>query len=416
MQPSEPCLEWLDSLKTRGMSLGVENTRRAIEYAIGDLAQLPTTIHVAGSNGKGTLCSALSAQLCSTGKNVTLFTSPHLFDYRERVRVNGIPLAQDRFVKHLNKIMRIDEEGELGLTYFEVGMVLSCIEAVANQGYLILETGLGGRLDATRSIPAEYCLLTSLSVEHSEILGSTIEQIAHEKSMIARPGSKLITPRYSEEVREVIQRVVSSCFRPELGEFDSPAQWIECSSTQYSMRELVELFCNQLGVSTSNLDSNMEHSRWPCRGEFVTSPEGIDLFLDSAHNPSGMKYMVNRYAEKIKLQLKNQKSNCKVIFGTSPQSEMDSFVSPLLGMLKDLDIDQIILSKPTTGRYPGVNPSELIEYQWPCADIVLLESVEEVQSHLAGYSGLVICTGSIYMLGELVEVLGIIDDEYLTIH
>ena len=123
MQPSKPCLEWLDSIKTRGMSLGVENTRRAVEYAIGDLAQLPTTIHVAGSNGKGTLCSALSAQLCSTGKNVTLFTSPHLFEYRERVRVNGKPLAKERFVKHLNKIMRIDEEGELGLTYFEVGML-----------------------------------------------------------------------------------------------------------------------------------------------------------------------------------------------------------------------------------------------------------------------------------------------------
>ena len=85
-------------------------------------------------------------------------------------------------------------------------------------------------------------------------------------------------------------------------------------------------------------------------------PRGIDLFLDSAHNPSGIKYMVNIYADRIKFQLENQKSSCKIIFGTSPQSDMDSFISPLIEMLKDLDIDQIILSKPTTGRYPGSIP------------------------------------------------------------
>lgn len=416
MQPSDPCLEWLNSLKKRGMSLGVENTRRAVEYAVGDLGKIPVTIHVAGSNGKGTLCSAISSQLHSTGKNVTLFTSPHLFHYRERVRVNGKPISQERFLNHLQKVKQIDDERGLGLTYFEVGMVISCIESVDNNGFLILETGLGGRLDATRSIHADYCLLTSLSVEHSGILGNKIEQIAYEKAMIARPGSKLITPLYPQEIRNVINSVTSSCYRPELGEENLPAQWIECSSEEYSIRELVQLLCDEMGVSSQSLDRTLSNLRWPCRGEFISLSNGMTLFLDSAHNPSGMEYMVKMYANRIKTQLKNQKLNCKILFGSSPQSDMESFVSPLLEMLDGLELDQVILTKPTTGRYPGIEPSELVEYQWPSEDVVLIGSVEEVPGILDGFSGLLICTGSIYMLGELVEALGILDDKYLTIH
>ena len=91
------------------MSLGVEKTQQALENLVGALSNLPRTIHIAGSNGKGTLCSYLSSHLCSQGNNVTLFTSPHLFDYRERVRVNGKPISQERLEELLSSIRSYDD-------------------------------------------------------------------------------------------------------------------------------------------------------------------------------------------------------------------------------------------------------------------------------------------------------------------
>ena len=174
MEGRNTTVDWLESLKKRGMSLGVEKTQQALENLVGALSNLPRTIHIAGSNGKGTLCSYLSSHLCSQGNNVTLFTSPHLFDYRERVRVNGKPISQERLEELLSSIRSYDDLNGGLLTFFEVGFIASCLESIQHGGFLILETGLGGRLDATRAVPAELCILTSLSIEHSEVLGNCL--------------------------------------------------------------------------------------------------------------------------------------------------------------------------------------------------------------------------------------------------
>lgn len=416
MEGQYATVDWLESLKNRGMSLGVENTKQALESLVGDLSNLPRTIHVAGSNGKGTLCSYLSSHLCSKGNNVTLFTSPHLFDYRERVRVNGKPISQERLEELLSSIRSYDDQNGGSLTFFEVGFIASCLESIDQGGFLILETGLGGRLDATRAVPAELCILTSLSIEHSEVLGNTIEEIAFEKAMISRPNATLLTPKYSEQIRKVISGVVQNCSRNELGEEIAACAWMECESEQYNVTELLERACEVLGVGKSEILASMDGTRWPCRGEFIDTNFGPTLFLDSAHNPSGMKYMFDTYLNELKVQLENRFSNCKIIFGTSPQADMDSFVKPVLELVQTLPVEELILSKPNTGRYPGVNPVELKKYEWGVEKITCLDDISEIKEIISSSNQLIICTGSIYMLGELVNATGLLDDDFLTIH
>ena len=416
MEGRNTTVDWLESLKKRGMSLGVEKTQQALENLVGALSNLPRTIHIAGSNGKGTLCSYLSSHLCSQGNNVTLFTSPHLFDYRERVRVNGKPISQERLEELLSSIRSYDDLNGGLLTFFEVGFIASCLESIQHGGFLILETGLGGRLDATRAVPAELCILTSLSIEHSEVLGNTIEEIAFEKAMISRPNATLLTPKYSESIRRVISGVVQNCSREELGEEIAASIWKECESQHYNISELLEKACEVLGVEKSDILASMDGTRWPCRGEFIETSFGPTLFLDSAHNPSGMNYMYDTYFEELKLQLQNRFSNCKIIFGTSPQVDMDSFVSPVLELVQTLPVEELILSMPNTGRYPGVNPIEIKKYPWGLQKITCLDDISEIMEIISASDQLIICTGSIYMLGELVYAMGLLDDNFLTIH
>ena len=416
MEGRNTTVDWLESLKKRGMSLGVEKTQQALENLVGALSNLPRTIHIAGSNGKGTLCSYLSSHLCSQGNNVTLFTSPHLFDYRERVRVNGKPISQERLEELLSSIRSYDDLNGGLLTFFEVGFIASCLESIQHGGFLILETGLGGRLDATRAVPAELCILTSLSIEHSEVLGNTIEEIAFEKAMISRPNATLLTPKYSESIRRVISGVVQNCSREELGEEIAACAWMECESEQYNVTELLEKACEVLRVEKSDILASMDGTRWPCRGEFIDTNFGPTLFLDSAHNPSGMKYMFDTYFNELRFQLENRFSNCKIFFGTSPQADMDSFVKPVLELVQTLPVEELILSKPNTGRYPGVNPVELKKYEWGVEKITCLDDISEIKEIISSSNQLIICTGSIYMLGELVNATGLLDDDFLTIH
>ena len=179
---------------------------------------------------------------------------------------------------------------------------------------------------------------------------------------------------------------------------------------------MLEKACEVLRVEKSDILASMDGTRWPCRGEFIDTNFGVTLFLDSAHNPSGMKYMFDTYFNELRFQLENRFSNCKIFFGTSPQADMYSFVKPVLELVQTLPVEELILSKPNTGRYPGVNPVELKKYEWGVEKITCLDDISEIKEIISSSNQLIICTGSIYMLGELVNATGLLDDDFLTIH
>mgnify|MGYP003318013682 FL=1 len=190
--------EWLAESKKRGMELGLERIFRAHQA----LLQSPyhsKILHVAGSNGKGTLCATLAVHLNHLDKSTVLFTSPHLVRVEERIRINGQPIDAQAFDQCLQQIQSIELELNLKLTFFEITFLVACLSAHREQAsYFIVETGLGGRYDATRILPADAAIITSLSLEHRDILGDTLAEISAEKAAIARPGKPLFVRQIND--------------------------------------------------------------------------------------------------------------------------------------------------------------------------------------------------------------------------
>ena len=198
----------------------LSHTKRFLE-----ILQIPQgkmkILHVAGTNGKGSVCAYLDAMLRSEGKRTGLFISPHLVKMNERIMIDGVPVSDEVFsevfTQTLGAVKQMEAEGLEHPTFFEFlfGMgMLAFSQAEAE--YVILETGLGGRLDATSATEdPEVCVITSIGLDHMEYLGDTVEQIAGEKAGIIRPGVPVFYAQSAEESDRVIEKTAaqqgSSC-------------------------------------------------------------------------------------------------------------------------------------------------------------------------------------------------------------
>ena len=195
-----------------GMKLGLDNCQILLSRLGNPHLDFPS-IHVAGSNGKGSLCVQLSSAATASGFTTGLFTSPHLVTVEERIRIDGRPISSDDFDRALSRVREASEmEPECSPTYFEstfLSAMLVFSEAGVQRG--IIETGMGGRLDATRLVDADLCFLTSVSMEHSQFLGETLREIAFEKASIHRPGVPIIVLEHQDSgVREVIEGIAGT--------------------------------------------------------------------------------------------------------------------------------------------------------------------------------------------------------------
>ena len=285
-------------------------------------------IHVAGSNGKGSVCCFLYHMLLSEGKTVGLFTSPHLVDIRERFRLNGALCSEDTFLSAYAQVKSVSEEmEEKGLGYptffefiFAMGMV---IFETAQVEYIVLETGLGGRLDATNSYAHPILsIITSISLEHTEILGDTIAQIAGEKAGIIKSGIPVIYDANDPEAAAVItaraRELDSPCtgleqkmfqileFKNNFIDFslstayDKETRWTIPGSAAYqaenaaltilAMRILQHQYPMEFGLpdTEQKLHEGMLHAVWPGRMQKI-APE---IYFDGAHNTSGISKFI----------------------------------------------------------------------------------------------------------------------------
>lgn len=174
-----------------------------ILQSIGNPQDDLTCVHVAGSNGKGSVCSYLSSTLTESGKTVGLFTSPHIKDFSERIRINGQPIDQQTVIDFVQKIQK--QNFKFSPSFFEVTFALALwYFKKSNCDICIIETGLGGRLDATNVISPILSVITSISLEHTEILGDTIELIAAEKAGIIKQDVSLVLGSLEKEAQNVI--------------------------------------------------------------------------------------------------------------------------------------------------------------------------------------------------------------------
>ncbi len=362
--------EWLFSSKSKGMSLGLERVNDALE-ALGRPDKSMDCIHVAGSNGKGSACAHLVAGLVRAGYSVGLFSSPHLIKIEERVRMNGKSISSEEFDKALETVRALEME----LTFFEITYLvslLSCRDAGAS--IMVLETGLGGRLDATRSAEVVGCLVTSVSLEHSDILGDTIEKVAREKAAIWRSGVPMLirdpgSPRVRNAMRE--EAISARFYSPQSTTFMEEAG------------DLAERFCAMIGYSFVR-----RPIQWPARMQFV--PGNPNYLLEAAHNPSGMLRAIPEITKVLP-------EKWSLLFGTSPQQDMNSFLNPLFRLMIEHPPVEVITTEPQEGRYPGVK-----------APIGGAKHIEKPSTAIESFTeecDLILVTGSLYLCGNILSHL-----------
>jgi len=200
--PLKQSLSRLYGLLPRGREFGLERMQAACAM-FGHPERSFSAIHVAGTNGKGSVCAFVSAMLHAQGTRVGMFTSPHLNRFAERIQIDGEPISDEVLSSLIEEVM----DRKLDLSFFETATLIALLAFQrANVEYAVLEVGLGGRLDATNVIPAPViAAVTRVSFDHMETLGDSLKKIATEKAAIIKVGSRVVTGKLHPDARQVVE-------------------------------------------------------------------------------------------------------------------------------------------------------------------------------------------------------------------
>ena len=274
---------------------GIDNIRFFVEQLNLNLLEIKF-IHVGGTNGKGSTCAYLSSIIQESGYKVGLFTSPHFFDFRERIKVNNKKIEKDFIIKFIQENIELIEE--LNLSFFELSFGMSLYYFFEQKvDYAVIEVGLGGRLDATNIINPLLSVITNISYDHTEILGNTLEKIAYEKAGIIKKNTKIIIGERDKKTQNIFIQKAEENFSDIIFASDYKTDF-ENSEIEYQNKNIrtavqVSKNLNDQNINATsikrgimNLDSNTDfYGRWTI---INYNPKVI---FDSAHNESGFSYL-----------------------------------------------------------------------------------------------------------------------------
>ena len=274
---------------------GIDNIRFFVEQLNLNLLEIKF-IHVGGTNGKGSTCAYLSSIIQESGYKVGLFTSPHFFDFRERIKVNNKKIEKDFITKFIQENIELIEE--LNLSFFELSFGMSLYYYFEQKvDYAVIEVGLGGRLDATNIINPLLSVITNISYDHTEILGNTLEKIAYEKAGIIKKNTKIIIGERDKKTQNIFIQKAEENFSDVIFASDYKTDF-ENSEIEYQNKNIrtavqVSKNLNDQNINATsikrgimNLDSNTDfYGRWTI---INYNPKVI---FDSAHNESGFSYL-----------------------------------------------------------------------------------------------------------------------------
>ena len=222
-------IDWLFSTQMFGIKLGLDGPRHLLKEFLAYPAHGTQVIHVAGTNGKGSTCAMIDSIARACGRRTGLFTSPHLIDFRERIKVSGQEIPEEDCAAMLTELRAICERMETHPTFFEITLVLAMRWFRERECELIiLETGMGGRLDATTAVPADVCVVTPIGLDHMQWLGDTLEAIAAEKAGIFVTGKPAISAPQEPPPRFVLEK--------EANETRAPIEFVERAVVRLSDR------------------------------------------------------------------------------------------------------------------------------------------------------------------------------------
>jgi len=299
MMQYREAIDWLYSTQMFGIKLGLDGPRQLLRHALAHPKHGTRVIHVAGTNGKGSTCAMIDAVARAAGMRSGLFTSPHLIDYRERIRVSGVEIPEDECAARLTALRKICESFEHHPTFFEITLALAMQWFRHREcDLIVLETGMGGRLDATTAVEADCCVITPIGLDHMQWLGDTIEKIAHEKAGILVPGKPCVSAPQEPAAAIVIER--------EANERRSPLKFVNEPLLGYNitLAGKHQLWNAALAVNALHLVGvalnpdvvrhGLANIEWPARFERL---DGGRIVIDGAHNPHAAAMLAETWRE-----------------------------------------------------------------------------------------------------------------------
>lgn len=309
-------LEKLFSLHQFGIKLRLDSTLHLLDR-IGKPHLDLKTFHIAGSNGKGSTASFIASILMEAGYNVGLYTSPHFVTFNERIRINGIMIEDGYIAKFVTKLEDYTEKNSP--TFFEVTTALAFKYFYEHKvDYAVIETGLGGRLDSTNAINPIASIITSISLEHTQHLGDTLEKIAFEKAGIIKQNSKVFVGKMLDEPEKIIRNKAQelNCDYNLINDFadiENDRLIVTLQKKSFSLYSTPlfgnhQLYNAALAIKTINKSLNIEDGLIISRGiRNVIKNTGIQgryeiisnkpkVIFDSAHNPEGVRVFIEEFS------------------------------------------------------------------------------------------------------------------------
>jgi dihydrofolate synthase / folylpolyglutamate synthase len=387
----ETALEWLFATQQRGVKLGLANVRRLLT-TLDEPQKALKFIHVAGTNGKGSVCAMLDSLARSARIRSGLFTSPHLVRFNERIRLEGVQIDDESVVRGIQRIQeRIQEKYHP--TFFEITTALAFdYFRTCDVDLVILETGLGGALDATNVVTPLVSVLTSIDLDHQKWLGNTIGEIALEKAGIIKPGVPVVSVPQPVQVRNVIGQVAME----------------RSAILYYADRPIDDLFVGLAG-SHQRINAAVACESMFRAGFRLTDQERreglanvflpgrfqrIDArtVLDGAHNPAAAERLVETWQECI------GKKRPSIIFGGLREKDLLKMLSALSKIAARFYIVPVqSLRAATIDEIQSMIPQEV-------PSLTCRSAAEALQ--LAQQSGeLILVTGSLFLVGEVIAFL-----------
>jgi dihydrofolate synthase/folylpolyglutamate synthase len=414
-------LAWLYGLQRFGIKLGLENIQRLLDElsrnggfqaAVGDLEiALPwKVIHVAGTNGKGSVCAMIDSICRAQGYRTGLFISPHLITFRERIRVNGEMISRDAVVDGLTIIRDLVADWDPHPTFFEVTTALALRHfGDAKIDIAILETGLGGRLDATNAVQSDVSVITPIDLDHEKWLGNTLAEIAGEKAGIIKPRTAVVSASQQPQAEEVIRARAAEC--------ESPVQFVNETyhkspvalrgeyQKQNAAVAIAAIQAANIQLAEKAIVRGLTAIDWPARFQ----KWGERTIIDGAHNPGAARILAQTWREvfgnqKATLLLavlsdKDLRSICEALAPIAasvllPQIRSERAAAPEA-------LAKILASIPSVCR-AGASPAG---NRSGCPTISITQTVAEGLKLARANPNPILITGSLHFAGEVLAHL-----------
>lgn len=430
--------DFLDQLQFFKIKLGLDSMNRFLARLDNPQAYVPF-LHIGGTNGKGSVGATLHSILSTAGYKVGLYTSPHLSSVRERFKINNHYISRHDFSRQMEQIQNV--LGQNQITYFECTTTLAMLWfAQENVDLAILEVGMGGRLDATNVITPLVSVITNVSMDHEQYLGTTLEEVAFEKAGIIKPKVPVVSGVADDISRSVVVKQCREQGSPlylsgrdffgtyedsdkNTWQYTGPSGCIYNNlplamqgSYQLSNASLalttIQLLQDRFPVSAQDICNGLSRTRWPGRLEHVTlhpqnttSGKPQHYLLDGAHNPAGVDALYLALSEDFNYK------RLIMIWGAMADKDLHATLQVITPL-----VDSLILTRPESER--SASPEELqtiIGDPAAAPETYLTQTVEEALSKaasLAEEDDLICIAGSLYLVGEARQLLlgGLVKD------